>query len=424
MDDDVMHVADWDSAIDAENAVAQAVAPPAMPEAERLLIAAVEKARAAYAVGSNEMAKGAARPARAKEICAKLKDFFVSGWIGEVETQSSNSDGLGVLSIRIADGISIKTWNNKISDFENKTLIEPEDAVFKQAVALTKGRRVTFGGQFFRDPTDCIRESSLTLKGSLTQPEFIFRFSNLAPGWVAPISVADAAEVVDWNWRPEPAFAGTGAILWDVQLRNTTSQAIRAVTVKFFAYDANGNQLTTDEAWVISIPPGEARSGKGYADLHGTEATATIQVQRDVNFDSKEMAPFEQWVIDEQLATRRIDHFCRVEQAYKEKLAITEKSLKQRWPNDQDCRDGYRMQACLWSNASKAKPSEIAFMDSCKRIDMRPPQDPKTREALCQLAYPKTPMWKEAIAGAKRCMPLITPAIAPAYRSWSRGTFE
>jgi hypothetical protein len=118
------------------------VLPPTMPEAEKLLIAAVEKARAAYAADANEMAQGAARPARAKEICAALKDLGVSNWLGEVETLSSNSDGLGVLSVRIANGISIKTWNNTISDVENRTLIDPETAVFKRAAILTKGQKV------------------------------------------------------------------------------------------------------------------------------------------------------------------------------------------------------------------------------------------------------------------------------------------
>jgi hypothetical protein len=158
------------------------VASPNTSEVETLLIAAVEKARAAFAAGANDMAKGAARPARAKEICAILKNQrLVSDWVGKVETLSSNSDGLGVLSIQIAEGISIKTWNNAISDIQDKTLIDPESAVFKLAVTLKIGQRVTFGGQFFPSPTDCIREGSLTQEGSLTKPEFIFRFSDIAP---------------------------------------------------------------------------------------------------------------------------------------------------------------------------------------------------------------------------------------------------
>ena len=159
--------------------VEASIPPAVLPEPERLLIAAVEKACGAYIAGATEMAQEAARPARAKAICAAIKTPQVSGWVGEVETLSSNSDGLGVLAIRIAKGVLVKTWNNAISDTSNKTLIDPESAVFKKAVILKKGQLVKFAGQFIRDDTDCFREGSLSLKGSLTQPEYIFRFADI-----------------------------------------------------------------------------------------------------------------------------------------------------------------------------------------------------------------------------------------------------
>jgi hypothetical protein len=164
------------------SSVQVAVTSPNTNEIETLLIAAVERARAAYAAGANDMAKGAARPARAKEICAILKDnLYVINWPGKVEKLSSNSDGFGVLAIQIDNGMSIKTWNNALSDIQDETLIDPSSAIFQQAVLLKEGQKVTFGGRFIPSKTDCIREGSLTLEGSLTKPEFIFRFSNIAP---------------------------------------------------------------------------------------------------------------------------------------------------------------------------------------------------------------------------------------------------
>jgi hypothetical protein len=122
------------------HSVEVAVRSPNTNEVETLLIAAVEKAGAAYATGANDMAKGAARPARAKEICAILKDnLYVINWPGKVEKLSSNSDGLGVLSIQIAEDISIKTWNNALSDTQDQTLINPSSAIFQQAVLLKEG---------------------------------------------------------------------------------------------------------------------------------------------------------------------------------------------------------------------------------------------------------------------------------------------
>jgi TPR repeat protein len=109
-----------------------AVKSPNTYEVETLLIAAVERARAAYATGANDMAKGAARPARAKEICAILKDnLHVINWPGKVEKLSSNSDGFGVLSIQIDKDMSIKTWNDALSDIQDQTLIDPSSAIFQ-----------------------------------------------------------------------------------------------------------------------------------------------------------------------------------------------------------------------------------------------------------------------------------------------------
>jgi hypothetical protein len=50
----------------------------------------------------------------------------------------------------------------------------------EDATCLAKGQRVRLSGTFLDSSTDCVSESSLTLDGSLTEPEFIFRFSRIA----------------------------------------------------------------------------------------------------------------------------------------------------------------------------------------------------------------------------------------------------
>jgi hypothetical protein len=151
------------------------------PEEERKLVIAIERAREAYAAGANDMAKGAARPARAKAICAALNGLQVRDWVGTVDTLSTNGDGLGVLSVKIGKDIWVETWNNGLSDTSEHTLIDPDSALFKQAMGLTKDQEVTFSGHLFHGDPDCIRESSLTMNGSIGKPEFIFRFSHVEP---------------------------------------------------------------------------------------------------------------------------------------------------------------------------------------------------------------------------------------------------
>lgn len=170
-----------------------------MPIEEDKFITAIQHAKDRYASGSNDMQKGASRPTRAREICAALPSLQIQNWIGTIEGLSSNSDGQGVVSIKIDEDIFIKTWNNSLSDLEGGTLVDPESPLFNEVSALSKGEKVFFSGSFFPNQTDCVREGSLTLQGSITSPEFIMKFSdislNLKQAAPAPINriVPDAS---------------------------------------------------------------------------------------------------------------------------------------------------------------------------------------------------------------------------------------
>lgn len=152
-----------------------------MPREQTSVIAAVDAARQQYAAGSNDMAKGAARPARARAVCAALPNRVANGWIGGVDSLSTNGEGKGVLKLEIDRDIHVKTWNNSLSDIADKTLIDPSSNLFATASKLQEGQLVRFSGNFFDSQTDCIRDSSLSLSGSIRNPEFIFSFQTLAP---------------------------------------------------------------------------------------------------------------------------------------------------------------------------------------------------------------------------------------------------
>ena len=156
-------------------------AEPEFPAMETALIAAAEHSTVAYANGANDMAKGGTRPNRARAICAALTNLTVRDWTGQVDELTSNGDGKGVLSVRIAPTVTLKTWNNSLSDIQDHTLIEPGTRLFDAAVALKVHQRVRFSGNFIRSTTDCVREGSMTLEGSMTAPEFMFRFSDIGP---------------------------------------------------------------------------------------------------------------------------------------------------------------------------------------------------------------------------------------------------
>ena len=148
-----------------------------MASDEAAFIAAIQAARQQYKSAANDMAKGAARPVRAQAICRAVVSPAVSGWSGTVSDLTTNGDGKGVIAIRIAADVSLKTWSNSLSDIGDHTLIDPGSSLFQTAAGLRTGQKVRFSATLIPYPTDCYREGSLTMDGSIAEPEFIMRLT-------------------------------------------------------------------------------------------------------------------------------------------------------------------------------------------------------------------------------------------------------
>ena len=127
------------------------------------------------------MQRGGFLSTRSNALCNLLRplNFKLNKWIGTINNIDSNSDGKGVLSIRLAKDIFVQTWNNALSDFSTNTLLEPNSNVFNAASEMTRGDKVMFSGNFLREKTHCIEEQSITLGGKVSEPEFTFKFSNI-----------------------------------------------------------------------------------------------------------------------------------------------------------------------------------------------------------------------------------------------------
>jgi hypothetical protein len=92
---------------------------------------------------------------------------------------ATNTEGKGVVAIKIGDDAYVKTWNNSFSDLAHNTLVDTDSAVFRKLSSIKEGDRIKFSDRFFTSKVDCIREASLTLRGSLREPEFIVRFTKI-----------------------------------------------------------------------------------------------------------------------------------------------------------------------------------------------------------------------------------------------------
>jgi hypothetical protein len=154
-----------------------------MPDDQIALRDAVVTAREAYDAALNDLAKGGLRPKRGLAVCEALPTRQAQDWVGTVYDLFTNGDGWGVVSIEMDGEIWISTWNNAMSDQRHKTLIDPASPLFTSLSELTIGQTVTFSGTFFEDDlsSDCLREKSPTLHGSMSQPEYVFAFTDVRP---------------------------------------------------------------------------------------------------------------------------------------------------------------------------------------------------------------------------------------------------
>jgi hypothetical protein len=152
-----------------------------LPAEEQGFIEAVQESQIAFQSAPNEMAAGGFRFRRGVAICRALPTRTVSNWVGRIAMLESNGDGKGVLKITLADDISVETWNNELSDIGDHTLIEPASALFAAVSQMKVGDQVLFSGTFLNgdNDVDCVRERSLSLHGSMRDPDFMFRFADV-----------------------------------------------------------------------------------------------------------------------------------------------------------------------------------------------------------------------------------------------------
>ena len=129
----------------------------------------------------NELQQSILRDKRKQEISRILTSHEVTSWVGKIRSLETNTEGKAILVIRLSPDIELGTWNNGLSDVFDNTLIDKETTLYKQLSDLTTGKLVKFSGSFFRSETDYVREKSITIQGSMTKPEFLFKFSSVQP---------------------------------------------------------------------------------------------------------------------------------------------------------------------------------------------------------------------------------------------------
>lgn len=105
----------------------------------------------------------------------------VADWVGKVVKIEDHVDGKDALQIAISPHATVGTREDARIDDSRNTLIAPSSPMFAQVSHMKAGDLVRFSGQFFFNAETCIEETSQSLDGKVANPEFLFRFTALAP---------------------------------------------------------------------------------------------------------------------------------------------------------------------------------------------------------------------------------------------------
>lgn len=152
-----------------------------IPASQQNFINAVTSVMTDYKSAPNELKKSAVRKTRREKIRAALNGKRkVVNWVGTLKNMSTTSKRNAYVSIRPeGSDFCIQTWNNELSDFIDKTLIPEESKLYNEVADIEKGNEVFFSGSFVQSDDDFVGEQSMTEKGSMLDPEFSFRFSEI-----------------------------------------------------------------------------------------------------------------------------------------------------------------------------------------------------------------------------------------------------
>ena len=103
----------------------------------------------------------------------------INDWVGSIRGMDTTSEGYAILTVAIDSGIELCTHNNALSDklSGSSTLIAPESNLYAVLSDMAKGQKIKFSGSFFHGDDDYYEEQSVTIQGSMTQPEFLFKFT-------------------------------------------------------------------------------------------------------------------------------------------------------------------------------------------------------------------------------------------------------
>lgn len=152
----------------------------ALPANQRDFLAVVADFKERFRSASNELQQSALRDERRAALLKALASrLTVENWAGTLRKLETNTEGKAIVTVRLATGVDVLTWNNALSDAMHETMIDKGTPLYAALMNMAVGDPVTVSGSFIPSEEDGAWETSMTIDGSMTAPEFLFHFIDI-----------------------------------------------------------------------------------------------------------------------------------------------------------------------------------------------------------------------------------------------------
>lgn len=146
-----------------------------MPQRERELIDILMSARKTYQTSrSPSPARDARMDMQIRVMSFMRQSQLATDWIGTVKSRGTTPDGNAWISIEIADGITVSSWQTERDDSDSGTMFRPHSRLFAPAQAAKIASPIIFSGTILKSVLANDEEMVM-------HPQFIARFSALKP---------------------------------------------------------------------------------------------------------------------------------------------------------------------------------------------------------------------------------------------------
>jgi hypothetical protein len=130
---------------------------------------------------ANEASKRILVMQRDQALAKVLTDNRAEKWVGFLNEVDASSNLKLYVSIQIGCRGLLKTWNNEFSDSLSGTMLVKADPGYDNVLASQINDELVFSGMFLSADGKKFGEQSITIDGSLSAPEFTFRFFDINP---------------------------------------------------------------------------------------------------------------------------------------------------------------------------------------------------------------------------------------------------